>query len=295
MTSDIDIPSPLVFTPIDMTQMDRVEAIRIASGTTLYVFTFASLFVWQEAEGYAICFDDDAFLVKHGVRGENVYMFPCGSDSGKKRLIDALLLHGEPVFSFIADEDKAFLEREYPGRFLFTECRGDYPYLYDKEEQIALSGKEFRKLRHQVNIGRAAAGEWTSEAITAENVERALLVNRKWVDARPDAGPADTAAAEMALCNFSRLGMWGLLFRADGEDAAYVAGCFVTPQIYDVSFSKVLDRRCDCFIKWALYRALPSEVKTVDSEEDLGIPGLRTHKLLRRPKELTRIWKGTLQ
>ena len=83
-----------------------------------------------------------------------------------------------------------------------------------------------------------------------------------------------------------------MLFRADGEDVAYVAGVFVTPQIFDISFCKVLDKECDCFIKWALYCALPADVKTVDSEEDMGLEGLRTHKLLRRPKELVRIWKG---
>ena len=85
-----------------------------------------------------------------------------------------------------------------------------------------------------------------------------------------------------------------MLFQADGADIAYVAGSFVTPQIYDINFCKVLDPRCDCYIKWALYAALPTEVKTVDSEEDMGIQGLRTHKLLRQPKELTRVWKGSL-
>ena len=73
-----------------------------------------------------------------------------------------------------------------------------------------------------------------------------------------------------------------------------MAGCFITPEIFDISFCKVLDNRCDCFVKWALYRALPPAVTTVDSEDDMGIAGLRTHKLLRKPKELTRVWKGSL-
>ena len=40
-------------------------------------------------------------------------------------------------------------------------------------------------------------------------------------------------------------------------------------------------------------RALPPEVKTVDSEDDMGLIGLRKHKLLRKPKDLTRVWKGS--
>ena len=89
----------LPFTPIDLSQMDRVEAIRAASGSTLFAYTFASLFVWQTAEQYGIYMTDDAFLVKHGVRGDNVYMFPCGTPEGKRRLIDLLMREGAPTFS----------------------------------------------------------------------------------------------------------------------------------------------------------------------------------------------------
>lgn len=293
MSSDISNPSSLQFTPITLPQMDRVEAIRAASGSTLYAYTFASLFAWQEHEGYSICISNDAFLVRHRVRGEDVYMFPCGSAEGKKRLIDALLLSSTPTFSYVTDEERAFLEAEYPGKYAFEACRDDCPYLYDKDAQIALTGKEFKGLRHQVNLGRSVAGAWTTEPLTPDTVERALAINRKWADARPTGYLADTAVAETALHHFAALGLWGVLFLADGRDVAYVAGAFVTPEIFDVSFCKVLDRQCDCFIKWMLYSVLPPEVKTVDSEEDMGLAGLRTHKLLRRPKELVRIWKGT--
>ena len=292
MTSDISNPYALQFAPITLPQMERMEAIRSASGSTLYVYTFASLFVWQAHEQYEVYISEDAFLVKHGVRGENTYLFPCGSDSGKKRLIDTLLLSDFPVFSYVSDEDKRFLESEYPGLFDFTACRDDYPYLYDKDAQIALVGKDFKSLRHQVNLGRVIAEKWSTELLTEDNVERALQINRKWAEARADGDLADTAAAETALRHFSPLHLWGALFQADGEDVAYVAGCFVTPEIFDISFCKVMDKQCDCYIKWALYCALPPEVKTVDSEEDMGLAGLRTHKLLRRPKELVRIWKG---
>ncbi len=283
------------FTPINLPLMDRVEDIRARSGSTLYTYAFASLFAWQEHERYGIHLSEDAFLIRHGARGENAYLFPCGTDRGKKRLIDSLLAEGAPVFSCITDKDKTFLENAYPDRFAFTPCRDDYPYLYDKNEQIALPGKDFKSLRHQVHLGRAVAKEWIPEPMNAGNVERALRINRRWADARSVGDVADTAAAETALRHFSDLRLWGVLFRADGEDVAYVAGIFVTPEIFDISFCKVLDKRCDCYIKWALYSALPEEVTTVDSEEDMGLAGLRTHKLLRRPKELVRIWKGTLQ
>ena len=275
--------------------MEQVETIRSASGSTLYVYSFASLFVWQEHEQYSIHISDDAFLVKYGIRGDNAYLFPCGSDAGKRRLIDALFSQGSPVFYYVSDDDRLFLEREYPDTFSFTDRRDDYPYLYDKDEQIALAGKDYKHLRHQVNVGRTIVGEWSAELLNDGNIDRARLINRKWMDARSDGDLADTAAAEEALSNLSSLRLWGVLFKSKGEDIAYVAGIFITPQIFDISFCKVLDKESDCFIKWALYSVLPSEVKTVDSEEDMGLEGLRTHKLLRRPKELVRVWEGRSQ
>ena len=291
--SDIGNAPLLPFTPIDLSQREQVEAIRRASGSTLYYYSFASLFVWQEHEKYSICLTKDAFLVKHGIRGDNVYLFPCGSKSGKKRLIDALMKSGTPTFSCTGDDGKLFLESEYPGMFTFTECRDDFPYLYDKNEQIALSGKEFKNLRHQIHLGRAAAKEWSSEPLTQKNTDRAREITRKWAEGRSADDPTDVPAIEAALDCFGSLKLWGVLFRADGDDVAYVLGTFVTPEIFDICFCKVLDKRCDCFIKWAFYRALPEEVITVDSEEDMGIEGMRKHKLLRRPKELVRIWKGS--
>ena len=44
--------------------MDRVEAIRAASGSTLYVYSFASLFSWQEHEHYSIHISDDADFIQ---------------------------------------------------------------------------------------------------------------------------------------------------------------------------------------------------------------------------------------
>lgn len=294
MTTDTRSAFPLAFTPVSLSQRDRAEAIRRASGSTLYVYTFASLFAWQALERYSICFVDGAFLVKNGASGDGAYLFPCGTIEGQKQLIDALLPWEKPVFYSVTDGDRRFLEDAYPGRFLFEECRDECPYLYDKEAQIALAGKEYKNLRHQVNLGRSVAAEWTAEPLNGDNIGRALALNRRWAETRDPDDLADTSAAETALRHFSELSLWGMLFRADGEDVAYVAGSFITPEIYDIAFCKVLDRRCDCFIKWALYRALPPEVKTVDSEDDMGVAGLRTHKLLRRPKEITRVWKGSL-
>lgn len=293
MNADNTAPQPLVFSPISLSQKERVEAIRKAYGNTLYVYTFASLFAWQTVEQYEICFDNAAFIIKSGVVGKNAYLFPCGADSDKKHLIDSLLAYDKPCFYSVTDEDKRFLENEYPNRFAFEEYRDEFIYLYDRKKQVELKGKAFKNLRHNVNAGRSMAKEWSTEALTQANAERAMAINRQWAELNSSNGLADIAAAQCALENFSQLSMWGLLFKADGKDTAYIAGSFITPEIFDLCFCKVLNRGCDFFVRWTLCDALPQEVKTIDCEEDLGIEGLRINKLSRQPEELIRIWKGS--
>ena len=295
MTPRHEAAQPLIFEPIELPQMKAVDDIRSKSGNTLYIYNFASLFAWKEDEQYEICLCDDAFVVKCGAEGENAYLFPCGTDEGKKRIIDALLQYERPEFHIVSDADKAFLEKEYPDRFSFAECRDDFSYIFDKNDQINMSGKAYKKLRHQVNRGRNMLSDRSTELLSEDNVHRALEINRRWAEERDAGGLADVKAAETALENFSALKMWGVIITSDGEDVAYTAGFFVTPQIFDLAFCKVLVNRCDYFVKWAVCCALPDEVTTIDSEEDMGLEGLRMHKMTRIPKELTRIWKGTLR
>ena len=291
MKNKDDAAQPLNFETVSLSHRERIEAIRKACGSTLYVFTFASLFAWQCDEEYEICFLGNAFIIKNGAVGERAYLFPCGEEGDKKKLIATLLQYEKPDFYSVTDEDKRFLEKEFPEYFSFEEYRDEFIYLFDKQDQIELQGKTFKKLRQKINSGRSKAESWEIEPISEGNLERALEINRKWAEKNNIL--ADSVAARRALENFSELSMWGLLFKADGKDAAYIAGSFITPEIFDLCFCKVLNKGCDFFVRWSLCVNLPEEVKILDCEEDLGIEGLRINKLSRVPKELVRIWKGS--
>ena len=284
---------PLEFEPITLSHREKIEAIRKNSGNTQYLYTFASLFTWQKDEQYEIYIDGDAFIIKNGAEGEQAYLFPCGSYEGKKRLIDKLIQFEKPELFSLSDDDKAFLEKEYPDRFDFTDRREEYSYIYDKKAQIELSGKDYKRIRHKVNTGRATAENWNIEVLTEDNIKRAISLNGLWANSKGKNELTDAPAAYTALSSFKDINLHGLLFQADGRDIAYIAGFFITPEIFDLAFCKVLDARCDCFVKWYLYNELPDEVKIIDSEEDLGLEGLREHKLFPRPKSLKRIWKGS--
>jgi len=176
--------------------------------------------------------------------------------------------------------------------FEFEEIRDEFIYLFDRKAQVELKGKDYKKQRHQIHIGKNSAAQWSTELLTQENTDRAIAINKEWVKKTGKNGLADIEAANCALKHFKELSMWGMLFKADGEDVAYVMGSFITPEIFDLAFCKVIGERRDFFVRWKVFSSLPQEVVTIDSEEDLGIEGLRINKLSRHPQKLIRIWKG---
>lgn len=281
----------LTFEKLTLPDKDRLEKIRGISGNSVYTYTFPTLFSWQEEEDYSVCFSDSAFLVKNGARGANAYLAPCGTEDGVCSMMNALFESGSFELSFVSDTDKALLENRFPGRIRFEECRNDFPYLYDRLAQVELAGKQYKKLRHKINHGKDSYN-WEIEEISESNFRSAIEINRVWQSAT-DTQTTDCPAADRALENFRALDMCGFLFRADGKDAGYVLGSFINSSTFDINFCKMLIPETDCYIKWETYRLLPDSVTTVDCEEDMGLEGLRLHKMQRLPKKLETMWKGS--
>ena len=281
--------APPVFRLLCMEDRADIERIRLACGHALSAHAFASLFLWREAMGLSVCFEEDAFLVRFQAWGEGACFFPCGTEDGKLALLRAAAALERFSLHYIREEDKAFLERHMPGRFRFEEARGDWEYLYRLSDQLALSGGAYKNLRSKVHKGVSLCC-WTVEELNGGALERAAFVVRNWRDGGPD---ADRAVALKALEHYGALGLYGILLEnADGPQGVAL-GSLITPDVFDLHVTKALLPNIDSYLKWELFRRLPSRVKWINQEEDLDISGLRTNKLESLPYSITPLWKGT--
>lgn len=272
--------------PVRMPDRPAIEEIRARAGHTISAHAFASLFLWQGRMNLSVCLEDDALFVRFGQRGENAWFYPCGSEEAQLRFLQAGL--DSPDFSvhYVRREDLDFIQTHFPGRFRFEEARGDSEYLCSRAEQESLPGGKYRKLRSKVNRGKHCC-DWKVMAICRENLPACRMIVENW----EHEGISDREVALFSLEHFEELNMTGILLESEEGPQAIAYGSMIAEDVFDLHVAKTIMHNIDSYLKWSLYSRLPEEVRWINLEEDLNIPGLRTSKLESVP-ELIPLWKG---
>ena len=277
----------LGFYPLSMEARSEVERIRALEGHALSAHAFASLFLWQEEMKLSVCLRENALLVRCAARGENAYFFPCGSETGKLELLRDL---GEPPglsLHYVRAQDRLFLSRYWPGRFVFEKLRGDAEYIYCLTDQLNLQGGAYKNLRAKIHKAQNRY-DWKVIDLDQTCLERAADVILGW------RGPlgGDRQVAMRAVEYFDALGLQGVLLENGQGPQAVAMGSCITPDTFDLHVTKTLLPGIDSYLKWELYRRLPPTVQWINQEEDLNLPGLRTNKRESIPSSITPLWKG---
>lgn len=271
-----------------------VDGIRMKCHHTSSSHAFTTLYIWQEGMGLSIHLEDGMFAVKCRWRGENAWFFPCGEEHLVRRGVEELLLEKDLCLCYLREEDTAFLEREFPGRFLISEKECDHEYLYDRAEQVSLNGSRFSGLRKDIRrLEKLHRVSW--EPLCSKNISDALIISRAWH--RQTDGPEgleDIAASERLLLEWDALDVQGVVASVDGEPYAIVAGYPLSPCSFDFSLSKEKSRLSglSVYTRHALACSLSNVYTRINAEEDLGIEGLRNMKRLMRPDGQIKQYEG---
>ena len=104
---------------IRLEQRFHIERIRQKYGHVLSSHAFASLFLWKEQMKLQIVPEDDAFFVKTGLQGSDVWFFPCGQKRDTLEFIEQHMDNPSFGMVYLREEDKCMLESCFPGRFFF--------------------------------------------------------------------------------------------------------------------------------------------------------------------------------
>ncbi len=268
---------------------EAVEAIRLKESHVLSSHAFVSLFLWQESMDLSLCLRKDAFFVRTGVRGENAWLFPCGSREQKLNFLNVMA--ATPGFSlhYIREEDMNFVEELMPGRFHFMETRGDAEYVYHRAAQVDMPGRTYKNLRAKVHRARDRHN-WRISTLEAASLQEVTQVIYTWRNHHGSKGDADVAL--LAIRQHLELDLQGIVLQDETGVQAVALGSVIAPGVFDLHVTKTLLPGLDGYLKWELYQRLPSTVEWIDQEEDLDLPGLRANKLESQPDRLIPLWKG---
>ena len=272
--------------PVRLEDRSMIDAIRVRAGHTISAHAFTSLYLWQKAMKLSLCLETDAFFVRFGLRGENAWFYPCGSEKRQEEFLRAGLETPEFTLHYVRREDMEFIQTYFPGQFRFEEARGDSEYLCNRDDQVELPGGKYRKLRSKVNRGRHS-NQGTITKINPEN----LSICRDIVENWEYNGVSDREVALFSLEHFEDLDMMGIILESEDGPKAAAYGSYIAEGVFDLHVAKTVMHNIDSYLKWSLYSCLPETVQWINLEEDLNMPGLRTSKLESVP-ELIPLWKG---
>lgn len=271
----------MVFEAIQLTDKRRIDALRAMGCHTASSHAFSSLYLWREEKGYTVAFFGDAFIV----RDKESYFFPCGeTESVKAALCEIVKTDPCAVFRYARDCDVALAGALFGEGVLVEPDTASREYLYDRIEQIEMKGKKFTYQRAKCNKARRL-GVIESYPLTPERAPDAVKITMAWAKSRADAGE-DTGDADMtlrALSLIEPLSLVGNVLYLDAEPIGFDLGAMIAPDTLDNHIAKTLLNDVDALMKLLWYESLPDTVTVINREEDLGIPGLRIHKMDAQP------------
>ena len=274
-----------------------VEECFHASGNQGCEYSFATLFLWSGTYHQQVAAMDGYVLERmSGSRGTG-YLFPAGSGP-LAPVLTALeydaAQRGEPCrFFCVTPEQARLLEEIRPDQYRLEPDRDGWDYLYDVDRLADLTGKKLHGKRNHIHRFEEEHPDWQVEEITVDNLGDCAAMDLEWNRLyRTENGDAEREAQtrlderhamSKAFAFYERLGLFGLLLRAQDRVVAFTMGSLINSETVDVHFEKaygeiqgaypMINRE---FARWI--RAHHPNVRWINREDDMGLEGLRRSK-----------------
>ncbi len=294
------------FQKLDLQKREQYEEYLLQSGRGCEC-SFVNLSIWGRQRAAFV----DGFLVIFSQFDRRaVYPFPIGRGE-LLPVVDAIMddarQRGIPCCLTGLDAEKcAWLETHYPGRFRFYADRDSFDYVYSIDELAELKGRKFQKKRNHFNKFCQSFPDWHTEPVTPVNLQQVRQLAQQWYRLRTENDPEadfhlEKIALDRALADPFRLGLEGLVLYAGGQAVAFTLGSRLSEDTFDIHFEKALDIFDGSYgainKSFAMYlREKYPELRYLNREDDMGIPGLRKAKLAYCPvylleKHWARLWE----
>jgi len=259
--------------------------------------SFRSLFIWKTDMELSIYKEPDLYAVKSS-QGEGFWFFPVGNDAAKKNFIDRLIKANEGIaFEYMTESDVAFIEQNYPERFLITLSRDSSEYIMDREIMETLPGKHFAKDRGHIN---KFVKEHELKTVDMHSISKEELfdITRTWDENKRDYEEViDKTATQTIISHMDMLDLHGIAILMDNEPYAVIAGFPLNDETVDCCLQKCKEnvQGLSYYLRQEYAKSHEKNVKFFNWEEDLGIEGLRRAKELMQPVRILDMYSGCLR
>lgn len=252
-------------------------------------FTFANIYLFRDVHGYRIPQLDQDLLVIVGHDPEPFFMLPFGLPD--RPAIDELFRHYGTMKRVSSSQRELLSGMGYH----VAEDRGNFDYLYLRQDMVELVGRKLHKKKNLVNLF-VRNNTCVAKPLLEEYTEDALRIVENWRNQQDD--PGDYRAAREALEKMEELQLCGGIFYVEDEPVAYCLGEELAHgKTFVIHFEKGVVKQeykgIDQFISQAFASVLPEKYETINREQDLGNLGLRQAKESYKPAGFVEKYKAT--
>lgn len=243
--------------------------------------SFVTLYLWDKYYNLHLCEEDGFLFIRFTIEGKNQYMFPKGSGDVYKAFEKVMNEEEKVTLRFITEDEKAFIESNFPDEFTFTLREDLCDYVYETERLMSFSGKKLHGKKNHVNFfekNYAYTYETVTKEVATEECRPLLL---RWVDDKTkNLNPIEHDAMEKVFDNYELFNLVGGVIRIDGEIVAMTFGERLTEDTVLVQIEKAREdirgaypMICKLFLEneW-------KDTTFVNREEDMGLEGLKKAK-----------------
>lgn len=282
----------------DITLEDRelIQSFTLNSQRRNCDLSFANLWSWLFLYQTKFAVMDGFLLLRFYAGEELAYMMPIGTGDVQP-IIEALIEDaaqqgGKFRMLGVCVGMKADLDLAMPGRFVFTEDRDYFDYIYMRSDLATLKGKKYQSKRNHINKFKNQYPNYEYKELTPELVPECLKLEEEWCRANncdeQVALGAERASMISALLNMEALGLTGGVLHVDGKIAAFTYGTPINHETWDVCVEKA-DTEIEgsyTMINNEYANHIAEQYIYINREEDLGLEGLRKAKLSYHPAVL---------
>ena len=172
------------FKKIEITDFDKINPILKEYNVENCDHCFFTMLIWSFRHDVEFTIIENTLFMR--TKGDNSYWYlsPVGQLSFEKSvqiIIDDAKLKNYRIKIFAMDEvQKLIMQQNFGDRFEIIEDRDSFDYIYKTEDLSSLPGKNYQKKRNHCSRFERDYPEYTFNAITSENVDKAKDFIREW-------------------------------------------------------------------------------------------------------------------
>jgi len=265
-------------------------------------YSFTNLFMWAPHYYFKYAIIKDHLCIIGSYRNQYPFAFNPWSkgeadyESIIPKLAEIMAGSGNPlVLKYISEDIKNEIDKAMPGRFIFREDRNNFDYIYLTKDLINLEGNKYHQKRNHINKF-INSYEYEYEEINDKNIDDCIRLEMEWHAQRSSMEklPEEHDAIKLVLSNYKSLDLKGAALRINGKIQAFTVGGLLNPNMAVIHIEKanIEYNGIYAMINQQFAANAWSNVKYINREEDMGIPGLRKSKLSYHPYKMGKKYIG---